>query len=541
MQKDKEDRDKIREENQKMRYLRFLVDLTVSLLYQDNTSIVEAIELMKDTKKRVLTLFPDKENTYDLIYKPYYFNNGNYFGTLVLGLNNKEVFNINSIEFYKKDGWGNSYTLWSKDSSNLRYSDFVTDDPSNVEFSSYGTTFPNRLKWLAIKQNYAENCPSNGDEKRYLYKVKEFSSDVFRITQFPWWWYSNNALDREYLIKDSDTVNSIKVTTASGIDQFQFIEGTNFGVDHYFSEMDFVSFDVYTVTSGLELRELRFGDYYGNRYHSWDLTNFNLTSGWNTIKLKWKDADLKIVPVSIDYEDPESLLLNNYRDLTLKSFVLKYSCDKAMNFYLDDFKIRRNTFDEHINNSLGLYLCNNEYLEFPISEFSPRVGTVEFYLKPDYNFNGIDSFFESFSRTFFAFSDIAGAVFGFFILRGSGPAIAVGNSEFIKVQYVGYSSDVYFNIGDTVKVTLIWNNDGTHINSFGATAEIYINDILAASTMEKWEVKDNMFSKFVLGGSISQRAAREKPTSIWGVVSGLKIYKLGGIDLIFIFLFSKIK
>ena len=70
MQKDKEDRDKIREENQKMRYLRFLVDLTVSLLYQDNTSIVEAIELMKDTKKRVLTLFPDKENTYDLIYKP---------------------------------------------------------------------------------------------------------------------------------------------------------------------------------------------------------------------------------------------------------------------------------------------------------------------------------------------------------------------------------------------------------------------------------------------------------------------------------------
>ena len=70
MRKDKEDRDKIREENQKMRYLRFLVDLTVSLLYQDNTSIVEAIELMKDTKKRVLTLFPDKENTYDLIYKP---------------------------------------------------------------------------------------------------------------------------------------------------------------------------------------------------------------------------------------------------------------------------------------------------------------------------------------------------------------------------------------------------------------------------------------------------------------------------------------
>lgn len=61
--------DKIHDENRRMRYLRFLVDLTVAQLHDETISIFEAIQLMHSTKKMVLKLFPDKEETYDLIYK----------------------------------------------------------------------------------------------------------------------------------------------------------------------------------------------------------------------------------------------------------------------------------------------------------------------------------------------------------------------------------------------------------------------------------------------------------------------------------------
>jgi len=66
----KKNNNEIEEENRKMRYLRFIVDLTVARLYQDNLSILESIQLMQSTKQIVLNLFPGKEATYDLIYQP---------------------------------------------------------------------------------------------------------------------------------------------------------------------------------------------------------------------------------------------------------------------------------------------------------------------------------------------------------------------------------------------------------------------------------------------------------------------------------------
>ena len=60
----------IEEESRKMKYLRATVDLTVAILRQSHLSVPEALELITATKKHVLSIFPDKEATYDLIYKP---------------------------------------------------------------------------------------------------------------------------------------------------------------------------------------------------------------------------------------------------------------------------------------------------------------------------------------------------------------------------------------------------------------------------------------------------------------------------------------
>jgi hypothetical protein len=62
--------EEIREENRRMRILRILVDLTTVILMQGNVTRQEALDLVQSTKKRILQLFPDKEATYNLIYKP---------------------------------------------------------------------------------------------------------------------------------------------------------------------------------------------------------------------------------------------------------------------------------------------------------------------------------------------------------------------------------------------------------------------------------------------------------------------------------------
>ena len=57
-------------ENRKIRRLRFLVDFTMSLIAQSEISLDEAQLLAAGVKKQALKMFPEKGDTYDLIYAP---------------------------------------------------------------------------------------------------------------------------------------------------------------------------------------------------------------------------------------------------------------------------------------------------------------------------------------------------------------------------------------------------------------------------------------------------------------------------------------
>ncbi len=60
----------LEEEQRKLRLLRTIVDLAAAVLRQGNLTTPEAIDLIQATRKRVLELFPGKEDAYDLIYRP---------------------------------------------------------------------------------------------------------------------------------------------------------------------------------------------------------------------------------------------------------------------------------------------------------------------------------------------------------------------------------------------------------------------------------------------------------------------------------------
>ncbi len=61
----------LREEEKKIRLLKFIVDLNQAILMQQtDLTLREAFEIMRNTKRAAMNLFPDKEEVYELLYSP---------------------------------------------------------------------------------------------------------------------------------------------------------------------------------------------------------------------------------------------------------------------------------------------------------------------------------------------------------------------------------------------------------------------------------------------------------------------------------------
>ena len=63
--------DEIAEENRRIRRLQIMMSMVMSVICQDpSLTLEQASELVANTKRAALAMFPDKELAYDLIYKP---------------------------------------------------------------------------------------------------------------------------------------------------------------------------------------------------------------------------------------------------------------------------------------------------------------------------------------------------------------------------------------------------------------------------------------------------------------------------------------
>ena len=63
-------KEEIDEESRRVRRLRIVVHLSLSLIAQGNLPFEEAQEIAAATRRMALALFPGKEDVYDLIFRP---------------------------------------------------------------------------------------------------------------------------------------------------------------------------------------------------------------------------------------------------------------------------------------------------------------------------------------------------------------------------------------------------------------------------------------------------------------------------------------
>ncbi|HKY33438.1 MAG TPA: hypothetical protein VJV23_12970 [Candidatus Polarisedimenticolia bacterium] len=62
--------EEIAEEARRLRRLRTLVDLTAATLYQSDITPSEGVELIVSCRQAAVALFPGREETFDLLYRP---------------------------------------------------------------------------------------------------------------------------------------------------------------------------------------------------------------------------------------------------------------------------------------------------------------------------------------------------------------------------------------------------------------------------------------------------------------------------------------
>lgn len=63
--------EELAEEKRKLRRLQLMMQVVMSVIGQDQTlTIEEAAQLIADTRTAALSMFPDKEDAYDMLYRP---------------------------------------------------------------------------------------------------------------------------------------------------------------------------------------------------------------------------------------------------------------------------------------------------------------------------------------------------------------------------------------------------------------------------------------------------------------------------------------
>ena len=65
-----EKNDPLEEENRKVRYLKMMVNLGLSLLRQERLSRREAEQIVESIRRSALRMFPGKETTWEIVYAP---------------------------------------------------------------------------------------------------------------------------------------------------------------------------------------------------------------------------------------------------------------------------------------------------------------------------------------------------------------------------------------------------------------------------------------------------------------------------------------
>jgi hypothetical protein len=391
------------------------------------------------------------------------------------------------------------------------------------------------------------------DKPFSLGKVSVTGTTKYSITKCPWWWNSIvSDLEADYFNVKEDE-NSLKVSypDMTRSDFVYFVEQSNFGHDWNWTINDFLTFwwyieDVDKLNTSIG--DVSFGDFHmksemvsvGNGlshyvfddafYYTWNISDLTLQTGWNKIRLKFEDYS-NVYPIDENSIFGSSSFLDDLLNLSdngrnYRSFGIRYKGKgEAFTMNLTDVKIERNVFDEDVKFGKGLCLDNRESLEIPLSNLDLRKGTIEFWIKLYCDSSGRNHFGDVSSKTLFTITNNSNETISLGIKSGKYFELVVGRiveGLFESDVSVRSFADAFYEIGDVVHLAVVWSNDGYFMDN-DDTMRLYINNNLAFSILDVWEVSDTKSANIRFGGTITEMALNSDSLGS-AIFHNIKIY-----------------
>jgi hypothetical protein len=434
---------------------------------------------------------------------------------------------------------------WDNDASNFAWSDSVFQDPQKVRFGSFGED-PVYEQWVAIRRNtasYYNADPLDYEAEPgidYLKHVLINSVYAPNPVDYPWWWEADiSTLSRDFDKSVELCTSSVRIDypASDALDHVRFIGGTNFGVDSDMARRDGVAFRFYI--EDIDKFDTNEGYFYwggtdgtaqeNDVEYRWYWSTISgssaLQTGWNRPYFRFRTADEVLYTPLVDPTSNIDPLMREYMTMKKAGFKFK-GVGEPLTLNVDGFVVQRNHFNDYSRFSQGLYLAGSDYFTAPLGELDFSAGTIEFWLRPDYNFNGLDEFRRFRNRSIFHFGNVNNDMFGM-LINANGINIYYGNLaeelDALVVQgFSGTAIDGLWHFG------IVFSNTGEKIGGDNSTIRVYMNNYLVASNYRTWEIKENKSWKFALGGKVPlvlvQFASSLVTTSLEGVVSDLRIY-----------------
>lgn len=353
-----------------------------------------------------------------------------------------------------------------------------------------------------------------------------------------------------------------------------FLDGIDANNDEYFSERDFFTFWVWINDVSLldqDFGVIRIGND-RNTFYSWKINTLDLNSGWNELRLQFKEAfdrsaiefqpgpnyDPDTGESKVDFVTADAVITSNVdgnfsRRIEeapgIRFFEMQFrgvGADRELELILDDMRFIRNRFDDVCKFTPSLYLNNSETFTIYLEGLDLAVGTVEFWFQPDWDITGRIDRLRDIMPSIFKITRPDGKFLSFYYRPAEG-FTAVINAGNEVLQFKSRFAPYAFEKFDTMHVALVWDSLG-RIPPNGATMRMLVNGENVFATTRTWAGLREGGATFMFGGEVGQAlaAVRHNDTALtftavpslpqtntasaWALLENIKVYNYAKTD-----------
>ncbi|KKK94547.1 hypothetical protein LCGC14_2681740, partial [marine sediment metagenome] len=272
--------------------------------------------------------------------------------------------------------------------------------------------------------------------------------------------------------------------------------------------------------------------------------NYDLSTGQSQVDFTTPD---KVITSSVDGTYSRNVLeAPGIRYFELEFRGVAEDSDRKLVIYLDDMRFIRNRFDDVCRFTPSLYLNNSETFTIYTEGLDISIGTVEFWMQPDWDESGYISADRDIIPSIFKILRPDGKFLTFFLRPSIGFIVIINDRERV---YSFQSTFRTFSIDSfqTFHVAVVWDALG-RIGGARATLQIVINGEIIYGTTNTWDAIKEGGATLMFGGEVGQAIAanphnqtattftavptlpQDNTASAWALLENIKIYNYAKTD-----------